>query len=515
MAPTAPVSARWLYPGSRMINLYKLSLVTLIGLCSAAQADDFPPGMMHDLVAHSCTQCHSATTVISQHKTASQWADTIRRMKANGAAIADDDFDGVVSYLAKNFADNRAPGAKPDSSYADYRAVPGQPIQNRAPEKSLEVPAFSGQTRAPFQTSRPYRISVITDKLHSPWSLAFLPDGKFLVTEKRPAAMRIVGRDGSVSAPLANLASISRVPDFGLLDVALDPKFAVNHRIFFTFFEVVAPAPGAKATNSNTYVARATLDEGAGALRDVSVIFRSIPEVPSKRLGLKTGGRIAIGQDGNLFITIGDRSDTTPWDVAQNLDTDLGKIIHITPDGAPAADNPFLGRADARPEIWTYGNRSEEGLAFRPGTSQLWETEHGPRGGDELNLIQRGRNYGWPVISYGIDYDGKPITGGITQKAGMEQPVYFWDPVIAPSGLAFYQGDLFPDWKDSVFVGGLRGLILTRLKLSGDRVVGEEGLLTDLYAPIRDVRVGPEGAVYVLTDKDSLLMLTPKAAERK
>jgi glucose/arabinose dehydrogenase len=240
------------------------------------------------------------------------------------------------------------------------------------------------------------------------------------------------------------------------------------------------------------------------------VIFRATPAVPSERLGLKTGGRIAIAADGSLFVTIGDRSDVTPWDVAQHMNTDLGKVIHINADGTPAPGNPFIGKPGVLPEIWTYGNRSEEGLAFRPGTDQLWENEHGPRGGDELNLLRKGRNYGWPIISYGIDYDGKPITGGITSKQGLEQPVYFWDPVIAPSGLAFYRGDLFPDWRNSVFVGGLRGLLLTRLELAGDRVVAEEPMLTGLYAPIRDVRVGPDGAVYVLTDKDSLLKLTPK-----
>lgn len=497
-----------------MAGPFRWGVLAAAAFCLTARADDFPPGGMHDTVVKVCTQCHSGATVTGQHKSAPQWAETLARMKANGADIADGDFDSIVSYLSKNFADNKAPGARQDSDYADYGAVSGRPIQNRPPEKPAETPAFAGQTRAPYQASRPYRVTVVTDKLRGPWSMAFLPDGKFLVTEKRPAALRIVGRDGSISAPMANLAAISRVPDFGLLDVVLDPKFQENHRIFLTFFEVVTLAAGGRPTNSNTYVARATLDEAAGALRDVAVIFRSVPEVPSSRLGLKTGGRIAIGKDSNLFITIGDRSDTTPWDVAQHLDTDLGKIIHITPDGAPAADNPFIGRADARPEIWTYGNRSEEGLAFRPGTDELWETEHGPRGGDELNLIKRGRNYGWPIISYGIDYDGKPITTGITQKNGMEQPVYFWDPVIAPSGFAFYRGDLFPDWKGSMFIGGLRGLILTRLKLSGDRVVGEEGLLTNMYAPIRDVRVGPDGAVYVLTDKDSLLMLTPKEGRR-
>ena len=193
--------------------------------------------------------------------------------------------------------------------------------------------------------------------------------------------------------------------------------------------------------------------------------------------------------------------------MAQKLDTDLGKVIHITPDGKPAPGNPFLNTPGALPEIWSIGHRSQEGLALEPGTGQLWEDEHGPRGGDELNLIEKGKNYGWPVITHGIDYSGAPVGAGITAKEGLEQPVYYWDPVIAPSGLAFYQGSLFPDWKNSVFIGGLRGMLLDRLKLSDGKVVAEEALLTDLHARIRDVRVGPDGAVYVLTDSGSAVIV--------
>jgi glucose/arabinose dehydrogenase len=244
--------------------------------------------------------------------------------------------------------------------------------------------------------------------------------------------------------------------------------------------------------------------------------------MPSKRLGAKTGGRIAIARDGSLFMTLGDRSDSPPWDVGQRLDNHLGKVIHITPDGAPAPDNPFLGRADALPEIWAYGLRSPEGLAFDPQTGRLWLNEHGPRGGDELNIIEKGKNYGWPVIAHGIDYSGKPIGEGILFKEGMEEPVYYWDPVIAPSGLAFYNGDLFPQWKGSMFVGGLRTRMLVRLTMKNDKVVSEEPLLTEVQQRIRDVRVGPDGAVYVLTDSGTpsmspntpptskLLKLTPR-----
>jgi glucose/arabinose dehydrogenase len=397
-------------------------------------------------------------------------------------------------------------------------AVEGQPIETRPPEKKDNKPAFPEQTRAPYHATAPFKVTTLIDRMHAPWSLAFLPEGEILVTERLPGTMRILDTRGVLSGPLAGVSVVASpaAKDIGLLDVVLDPGFTSNHRIFFTFFDFV------DGTDSNTSVARARLDEAKGALADVTVIFRARPAMPSKRLGGKTGGRIAIGRDGNLFVTIGDRSDSPPWDVAQRLDTDLGKIIHITPDGAPAPDNPFIGKPGVLPEIWAYGTRSQEGLAFDPRTGRLWETEHGPRGGDELNIIEEGRNYGWPVIVHGIDYPGTAIGEGITHKEGLEEPVYYWDPVIAPSGLAFYTGNLFPQWKNSIFVGGLRGMMLDRLTLANDRVVAEEPLLTDLRARIRDVRVGPDGAVYVLTDSGTssmspntpptsrLLKLTPK-----
>ena len=304
--------------------------------------------------------------------------------------------------------------------------------------------------------------------------------------------------------------------DLGLLDVQLDPHFLTNHQIFLTFFDYI------DNTNGNTCVARGRFDEAKAALIDAKVIFRAQPAIPTKRLGGKTGGRVAFGRDGSIFLSIGDRSDSPPWDVAQRLDTDLGKIVHITADGAPAPDNPFIGKPGVLPEIWAYGNRNPEGLAFDPATGHLWENEHGPRGGDELNIIERGKNYGWPVIVHGIDYPGKSIGEGITHKEGMEEPAYYWDPVIAPSGLAFYTGNLFPQWKGSLFVGGLRSMMLDRLTVKNDKVVAEEPLLVEMHARIRDVRVGPDGAVYVLTDSGAagiqprtpltskLVKLTPK-----
>ena len=380
--------------------------------------------------------------------------------------------------------------------------VEGQPIDTRPTEKKDNAPAFPEQTRAPYHATPAFKVTTLIDNLHAPWSLAFLPGGKIIVTERLPGTMRILDTNGALSEPLAGVSVVASpgAKDIGLLDVVLDPDFASNHRIFFSFFDFV------DGTDSNTYVARARLDEAKLALTDVKVIFRAQPAMPSKRLGGKTGGRIAFGGDGNLFMTTGDRSDSPPWDVAQRLDNHLGKIIHITPDGAPAPDNPFIGKPGVLPEIWAYGVRSPEGLTFDPRTGRLWQVDHGPRGGDELNIIEKGKNYGWPVIVHGIDYPGTAIGEGITHKEGMEEPVYYWDPVIAPSGLAFYTGNLFPQWKNSLFVGGLRGTMLDRLTIANDKVVAEEPLLTDLRARIRDVRVGPDGAVYVLTDSGTSSM---------
>ncbi len=404
------------------------------------------------------------------------------------------------------------PGARPQPM------IEGQPVEKRPPEKSDDKPAFPEQTRAPYHATAPYKITTLIDNLPAPWSLAFLPDGKILLTERLPGSIRILGKNGALSEPVAGVRELASpaAKDIGVLDVVLDPKFTTNHRIFFSFYDFI------DGTNSNTYIVRATLDEAKVALSDAKVIFRAQPAIPSRRLGGKTGGRIAIAPDGTLFMPVGDRSDSPPWNVAQQLDNDLGKIIHITADGAPAPDNPFLGKSGVLPEIWAYGTRSQEGLAFDPKTGLLWETEHGPRGGDELNIIAKGKNYGWPVITHGIDYPGTAIGEGITHKEGMEEPIYYWDPVIAPSGLAFYTGTLFPQWQGSIFVGGLAGKVLDRLTLRNNKVVAEEPLLTELNSRIRDVRVGPDGAVYVLTDSGAsavspttpptskLLKLTPK-----
>jgi glucose/arabinose dehydrogenase len=380
--------------------------------------------------------------------------------------------------------------------------VEGQPVDNRETEMDTDYPVFAGQTRAPYHKTADVAVTTLAEGLDWAWSVARLPDNRFLITEKT-GHLRILNKDGSsLHTITANLPPIYSIGQSGLLDVVLDPKFPANHRIFFSYMRIV------DADNTAISVASATLDEDKGALSNVKTLFQSTSF--TKTAVSNAGGRIAIDpRDGTLFVAIGDRNRGTPIPLqAQQVDNYLGKVIHITAEGKPATDNPKLGL----PEFWSMGHRSVEGLAFAP-DGRLWETEHGPRGGDELNLIQKGKNYGWPIITHGINYSGTKIGDGIVEKEGLEQPRYYWDPVIAPSGLAFYTGNLFPQWKKSVLVGGLRGQALFRLELDkDDKVVNEEGLLLEIDQRIRDVRVFADGAVYVLTDGvgGKLLKLTPK-----
>ena len=419
---------------------------------------------------------------------------------------------GLLALIPGVLAAQDAPPAPPrtqgDSQFFPQpRMVDGQPFETRPPEKADDKPLFPEQTRAPYHKVAGYKVTTVTDKLHLPWSIAFLPDGKMLVTEKFPAHLRIVGPDGTLSEPLTGIDELAPPKKLGLLDVVLAPDFGKSHRVYFSFFQLLPKG------NSNTYLAHGILDEAGNGLHDVTVIYRGVPELPEENFSMKQGGRIAFAHDGSLFMTVGDRDGNRKADydqqLAQKLDNDVGKIIHLTPDGAPSPDNPFLGKPDVRPEIWAYGIRSPEGFAFASDGS-LWETEHGPRGGDELNRIQKGKNYGWPIITHGIDYPGGPIADGLTAKPGLEQPVYYWDPVIAPSGLAVYHGKLFPKWNGNLLAGGLRGMGVYRLTLKNNKVVSEEPLLSELHTRIRDVRVGPDGAVYVLTEQKALLRLTPE-----
>ena len=342
----------------------------------------------------------------------------------------------------------------------------------------------------------PVAVETVAKGLVHPWALAFLPDGRMLVTE-RPGRLRIVARDGKLSEPLAGVPAVHSGGQAGLLDVALDKGFAQNGTIYFCFNE---------NADNNVAVARAHLDSGnTPRLDDVKIIFRQ--KGPGGRNNVAC--RIAQAPDTNLFVTLGDHFGAK--ESVQTLDNTIGKIVRIRPDGSVPPGNPFAGRAGALPEIWAYGLRNPEGLAFNPIDGKLWEQEHGPMGGDEINIILPGKNYGWPVVSYGVNYDGTPVGQGKQQAPGMEDPLWQWTPSIAPSGMAFYTGDLFPAWKGSLFNGALKFQLLSRLELKGDRVVKEEQLLQGLNERIRDVRQGPDGALYLLTDNDAgrILRLVP------
>ena len=336
--------------------------------------------------------------------------------------------------------------------------------------------------------------------LRHPWGLALLPDGGFLVTE-RVGSLRRIGADGRISEPLAGVPAVFARGQGGLLDVALAPDFAQSRRIYLSYAE---PGEGVLA---GTAVARAVL--GTQGLEQVEVIYRQAPKVDAEN---HFGSRLAFDGQGHVFISQGDR---TLRPMAQALDKLQGKLVRLNLDGSVPADNPYVGQDGARPEIWSYGHRNSQGLAVDPRSGKLWETEHGPRGGDEINLPEPGRNYGWPLITYGIDYSGQPIAEAVGQsREGLEQPHHYWPKSPAVSGLAFYTGHPESAWNESLFMGSLAERNLIRLSLDGERITGEERLLGELGRRVRDVRVGPDGNVYVLTDEEQgqLLQITPPKA---
>ena len=368
------------------------------------------------------------------------------------------------------------------------------------PNAPDQKPAFVGQNRAAVVHSNvAFDVVTVAEKLENPWALAFLPAGKMLVTE-RPGRLRVLAADGTLSAPVAGLPAVDARGQGGLLDVALDPVFAKNGLIYWSYAE---PQEGGV---NNTAVARGKFVDDAAAPRveNVQVIYHQAPTLNSR---LHFGSRLVFGRDGTLFVTQGDRSITEGRMQSQKMDSLLGKIVRINSDGTIPKDNPFVGKDGVRPEIWSFGHRNIQSATLHPTTGELWEVEHGTRGGDELNLVQKGKDYGWPTIAYGIEYRGGPITGGITAQEGMEQPRYYWDPVIGPSGMVFYTGAMFPAWQGHLFIGGHQTRDLVRLVVEGDRVTGEERLLTDLKERLRDVRQGPDGAIYVLTDSGSARVL--------
>ena len=361
---------------------------------------------------------------------------------------------------------------------------------------AIAAGACQGQAGLPPTINDHVGIATVASGLEHPWSIAFLPDGRMLVTE-RPGRLRYVTMKGEISAPINGLPAIYAQGQGGLLDVVLDPEFATNSTIYFSFAE-----PGDGDLNGTT-VAQAKLD--GARLTDLKVIFRQQPKIASKN---HFGSRLVFARDGTLFVTLGERYSER--DSAQDLGTHLGKIVRITKDGKAPADNPFVGRVGALPEIWSLGHRNVQAATLHPVTGQLWAIEHGPQGGDEINLPEAGRNYGWPVITYGREYgSGLPIGEG-TAKAGMEQPLYYWVPSIATCGMTFYTSDVYPQWKGSLFVGALKAKLVVRLEFSANGKVKSEERIP-VGERVRDVRQGPDGALYLVTDEDAgrLLRMTP------
>lgn len=367
-----------------------------------------------------------------------------------------------------------------------------EPVESRPPNASNQHPATPDQTRAPgVHTTRAMHHTVIASGLEHPWGLALMPDGRWLVTE-RPGRMRVIAANGAKGEPIAGLPAVDARGQGGLLDVAVGPTFAADRMIYWSYAE---PREGGNATS----VARGRLSPGGDRVEDVQVIFRAQPTYDGDK---HFGSRLAFDPAGHLYITLGERSDRPMRPQAQSLTSDMGKVIRINADGSIPADNPFVGRSGARGEIWSLGHRNVQAAAIQPGTGALWTVEHGTRGGDEVNRPEAGRNYGWPIIAYGIEYAGGAINDGITARDGLEQPIYYWDPVIAPGGAAFYDGDMFPEWRGNLLVASLKEKHVARLVIGNGRVTGEERLMTDIGQRVRQVAVGPDGAVWVITDED-------------
>ena len=375
------------------------------------------------------------------------------------------------------------------------------PVETGPPNVPEFKPAFAGQTRAPaMHTRTPLEVRELARGLALPWALAFLPDGRLLVTEKHEGKLVLLTLGGEKPREIKGVPRVDGRDQGGLLDVALGPDYPTSHLVYVSYYE---PREG----GNGLAVARARFVEGAQpALESLQVVFRMQPTLDSSK---HAGGRLVFSPDGTLFVTLGERSILKGRVQARDLASDLGKIVRILPDGGIPKDNPFVERAGARPEIWTLGHRNVLGAAL-DSKQRLWVAEMGPRGGDELNLIERGKDYGWPTIGYGEEYSGASIHA-TTQAPGLEQPVYYWDPVISPGALAIYSGALMPEWKGDFLIAGLSSEAVVRLTLKNDRVVGEERLFTDRHERMRDVVEGPDGAVYLLTDESNgkLLRVAP------
>lgn len=382
------------------------------------------------------------------------------------------------------------------SNSADHTTPPDDnqdstlsPVENKKPNTTYK-PAFEGQTRvAGVRTNAGLDVKVVTEGLKNPWGMVNLPDGRILITEKG-GTMRIVSTSGQLSAPITGLPPVNDSGQGGLLDVAIDPDFSQNRLVYWSFSQNVPPG-------TLTALGKGKLSADEQRIEGAKVIYQAKPAFNSS---LHYGSRLEWDKQGNLFMSTGERSDIVSRPQAQQLNSAMGKVLRLTREGKPVDGNPFMNQEGSLPEIYTYGHRNVQGLATHPETGDLWEIEFGPRGGDEVNRIQAGKDYGWPEISYGLEYSGERIGKGITQKDGMEQPVYYWDPVVSPSGAVFYSGNMFPEWKNNLFIGALSGMHIVRLVIKDDKVVGEERLLEDMKNRIRDVLQGPDGSLYAITD---------------
>ena len=392
---------------------------------------------------------------------------------------------------------NSSKGNKADNQHKND--INTDAVETNEPNSNYK-PAFTGQTRiAGVSTKTPYEIGLLTKELDRPWGIAILPDGRLLITDKK-GTMQIVTTQGSVSNPISGLPEVNSGGQGGLLGLTIDPAFEKNRMVYWSFSEKVSEG-------NLTSVAKGKLSSDEKRIENVTVIYRATPAYGGT---LHYGSRILFDKDGNLIVSTGERSDMQTRPQAQHLNSALGKILRITTDGKPAAGNPFLEQPDARPEIYSYGHRNVQGLAFHPETGDLWENEFGPRGGDELNLIKPGKNYGWPTITYGLEYSGKKVGDGITVKAGMEQPVYYWDPVLSPSGMTFYNGTQMPEWNNNLFICGLNSNHIARLVIKDNKVIGEERLLADENQRFRDIAQGKDGALYAVTDAGRLYKIAAK-----
>lgn len=376
------------------------------------------------------------------------------------------------------------------------------PVETEAPNVDYK-PAFEGQTRINgVKTKTPYDVQVIAQGLSNPWAVASLPDGRLIITEKA-GKLRIATTAGVVGDAITGFPAVDNRGQGGLLDVVAAPDFSTSRMLYFTLAEFAKN----KSQGSLTAVGKGKLSMDESKIENFEIIFRAIPYFDNS---MHFGSRIVFDKKGNIFVSTGERSDMKTRPKAQLLDNGYGKIVYITTDGKSVAGNPFLNNSGALPEIYSYGHRNVQGLDIHPSTGELWASEMGPKGGDEINLIKPGKNYGWPTIGYGIEYNGNKVGNGITQKEGMEQPVYYWDPVLSPSGMTFYNSDVIAEWKDNLFIGGLSSKHIARIVLKNNKVVGEERLLEKENQRFRDVEMGIDGALYAVTDEGRLYRISKK-----